>query len=80
MKTLRTILIVIVALIALLLIIALFTKKDYSVQREVVINKPKELVFDYVRLTANQNTGISCSLEQQGGGPGRTGNYGHYRG
>jgi uncharacterized protein YndB with AHSA1/START domain len=54
MKTLRTILIVIVALIALLLIIALFTKKDYSVQREVVINKPKELVFDYVRLTANQ--------------------------
>ena len=46
---------VIVVLIALVLIVAAFVKKDYAVQREVVINKPKQQVFDYIKYIKNQN-------------------------
>jgi len=55
MKILKNILIGIVGIIALLLIIALFVKKDYTVQREIVINKPKEQVFDYIKYLKNQD-------------------------
>jgi hypothetical protein len=41
-------------LIVLLLIIGLFINKDYSVAREIVINKPKTEVFNYLRLLRNQ--------------------------
>ncbi|TDE14609.1 SRPBCC family protein [Dyadobacter psychrotolerans] len=41
-------------LIVLLLIVALFVKKDYSIHREIVINKPKKDVFDYVKYLKNQ--------------------------
>jgi len=54
MNILLTILIVIVALIVLILIIGLFTKRRYAVSREIVINKPVQEVFDYVRLQKNQ--------------------------
>lgn len=50
MKVIKKILIVLGALIALLLIIALFVKKDYTITREVVINKPRHEVFNYVKL------------------------------
>jgi hypothetical protein len=49
------ILLVILGLIALLLIIALFTKKDYAVEREIVINKPKQEVFNYIKHLKNQD-------------------------
>lgn len=55
MSVLITILIVIVSLIALLLIIALFVKKEYIVQRDIVINKPKQEVFNYIRYLKNQD-------------------------
>ncbi|ASZ09671.1 SRPBCC family protein [Chitinophaga pendula] len=55
MKILKWILIVIVVLIAIPLIIALFVKKDYAVEREVTINKSKEAVFDYIRYLKNQD-------------------------
>jgi hypothetical protein len=55
MKILKVILIGVVGIIAFLLIIALFTKKDYGVIREVVINKPKSEVFEYVKLLKNQD-------------------------
>ncbi len=54
MKILKYILIGVVSLVALLLIVALFTKKEYGVERELVINRPKAEVFDYVRLLKNQ--------------------------
>jgi hypothetical protein len=38
-----------------LLIIALFVKKDYTVEREIVINKPKAEVFDYIKYLKNQD-------------------------
>jgi len=55
MKALKKILLVIVVLIAIVLILAAFTKKRYAVEREVVINKPKQEVFDYIKLLKNQD-------------------------
>ncbi|RYZ97659.1 MAG: polyketide cyclase [Sphingobacteriaceae bacterium] len=55
MKILKTILIAVAVIIAVVLITALFVKKDYAVEREVIINKPKEQVYDYVKYLKNQN-------------------------
>lgn len=55
MKLLKKILLALGALVALILLVALFVKKDYSVEREIVINKPKQEVFDYVKHLKNQN-------------------------
>jgi len=55
MKILKWILIVLVVIIGVPLIIALFTKKDYKVEREIVINKPKMEVYNYVKYLKNQN-------------------------
>lgn len=56
MKALKRILLAIAGLIALLLIAALFVKKDYAVEREVTINKPKAQVFAYLKSLKNQNS------------------------
>lgn len=42
-------------MIALFLIVALFIPKDFLVEREVVINKPKSEVFEYVKYLKNQD-------------------------
>jgi len=55
MNTLLTILIVLLGIIAVLLLIALFAKKEYKVQREIVINVPLTKVFAYVRHLKNQD-------------------------
>jgi len=55
MKILKIVLIVIVAIIGLALITALFVKKEYAVEREVVINKSKEEVFNYIKYLKNQD-------------------------
>lgn len=55
MKILKIILGGIVGLIALALIVALFVKKEYAVEREIVINKPKQEVFDFIKLIKNQD-------------------------
>ncbi len=55
MKILLTILKVIGVLIALVLLIALFVKKELKAEKEIVINKPNAIVFDYVKLLKNQN-------------------------
>ncbi len=55
MKILKTLLIIILALIALPFLIALFIKNEYSLEREIVINKPEAQVFDYVSHIKNQN-------------------------
>jgi len=41
-------------IIALLLIIALFMTKEHYVKREIVVNAPRQKVFDYVKLLRNQ--------------------------
>jgi len=55
MKIVKKILIGIAGIVALLLIVALFVKKEYAVEREIVINKPKQEVFDYVKFLKNQD-------------------------
>jgi hypothetical protein len=55
MKIIKKILIVLVCLIAVFLIAALFVDKDYVVEREITINKPKQEVFEYVKHIKNQD-------------------------
>ena len=55
MKILIGIIIVLVGIIVLFLIIGLFVKKDYSVGKEIVVNKPKTAVFEYLKFLKNQN-------------------------
>lgn len=42
-------------IIALLLIIAVFMKKEHYVNREIIINAPKQKVFDFLKLLKNQD-------------------------
>lgn len=55
MKIFKKILIALAIIIAIPLLVALFVKKDYAVEREISINKPKEAVFDYVKYLKNQD-------------------------
>lgn len=55
MNILLIVLVVIVALVALIFLIALFVKKEYMIEREIVIDKPKHEVFDYISKVKNQN-------------------------
>jgi uncharacterized membrane protein len=55
MKFLKRLLLFIVAIIAIALITALFVKKEYSLTKDVTINKPRQQVFDYVAQLKNQN-------------------------
>ena len=54
MKILKKIFLGIVGLIVLLLIAALIIPKDYTVSVSTTINKPKQVVFDYVKMIKNQ--------------------------
>lgn len=49
------ILLVVVGIIVLLLIIALFTKKDYAVERSIEINRSVSTVYDYIKYLKNQD-------------------------
>ncbi len=55
MNIIITILLVVAGIIALLLLIALFMKREHYVNREIIINAPRQKVFDYVRLLKNQD-------------------------
>ena len=55
MRIVKKILIGIVVLLGAVLITALFIKKDYTAEKEIVINKPKQEVFDYVKYLKNQD-------------------------
>jgi uncharacterized membrane protein len=55
MNILLCLLCIIAIFIALFLVIALFIKKDYQVERETIIEKPKDEVFAYLKSLKNQN-------------------------
>lgn len=55
MKTLIVIVVIVLSILVLLLIIGMFVKKEYTVSSEVIVNKSKPFVFDYIRLLKNQN-------------------------
>jgi hypothetical protein len=42
-------------LLALILVLAFFMKKEHFVRREIVINAPRQKVFDYIKLLKNQD-------------------------
>ncbi len=37
------------------LIVALFVKKEYTIEREMVIEKPRQTVYDYIKYLKNQD-------------------------
>lgn len=49
------VLLIILGIIALPFILALFTKKDYALQKEITINKPVNEVFNYLKHIKNQD-------------------------
>lgn len=55
MKIVKGILFTLLGIVALALIIAIFVKKEYAVEREITINKSKTEVFDYVKYLKNQD-------------------------
>ena len=55
MSTLKKILLGIAVIISIPLIIALFLKKEYVVEREITINKPQQEVFNYMKYLKNQD-------------------------
>lgn len=54
MKILKYIIVGLGGLIALLLIIAIFVPKDYTVSVSQTVDKPKQVVLDYVKILKNQ--------------------------
>jgi len=55
MKVIKKILFVILGLVAVLLLVAVFIKKDFHVERQVTISKTKAEVFDYIKYLKNQD-------------------------
>ena len=54
MKILKIVIFSLLGIVALVLIAALLAKKEYVVERETTINKPKTEVFEYVKFLKNQ--------------------------
>lgn len=55
MEVVKKIGIVILIAIAIPLIVALFIKKEYEVEKQITINKPVSEVFDYIKHLKNQD-------------------------
>ena len=55
MKTLTKIIIVLLIVIAIPFIVALFVSREFNSEGEIVIHKPKQEVFDYVKYIKNQD-------------------------
>lgn len=55
MKVLKKIGLIVLIIIAIPLIVAMFVKKEYSVEREITVNKPRREVFDSVKHLKNQD-------------------------
>lgn len=54
MNILITILLILAGLIVVILVIAALSKTEYSIQREIIINKPVQQVFDFIKYLKNQ--------------------------
>jgi uncharacterized protein YndB with AHSA1/START domain len=55
MKAFKIIFIVVGVIIVIPMALAVFVSKDYNVKRDVIIDKPRNEVFDYVRYLKNQD-------------------------
>jgi len=54
MHTLLIILLALASFIIMLLVTALFITKSFHIECEIIINKPRQVVFDYIKFTKNQ--------------------------
>lgn len=55
MKLLKKLLFVIISGVALVLVIALFAKKEFTVEKKIVINVPSNEVFNYLKFLKHQD-------------------------
>lgn len=55
MKWIKRIFLFFLVLVALILITALFIPRHYQVERDIIINKPKDSVFQFISHLRNQN-------------------------
>ncbi len=55
MKILKGILLGILALVVILLIVAAILPKTFSSERQIIINKPRNEVFEYIKYVKNQD-------------------------
>jgi uncharacterized protein YndB with AHSA1/START domain len=55
MKIILVVILVLAAIAVLLLLIGLFIRKEYVAGKEIIINLPKSVVFNYLKLLKNQN-------------------------
>lgn len=51
----KRLLVILILFISIVLIVAYFMPKEYSVEREITVNKPADSIFKYVRSLKNQN-------------------------
>ena len=65
MKILKKILTFIGIFIGLVMVAAIFVKRQYSVEREIIINKPKQQVFEYVKRLKNQDNYSKWAMMDQ---------------
>lgn len=66
MKIIRWILLVTASIIVLVLVIALFIKKEYLIEREITINRPKTEIFEYIKYLKNQeNYSVWASMDPE---------------
>lgn len=54
MKMIIKIIVVLIAIVAVSLVIAMFSKNKYTLTREIIINRPSDAVFNYIRYLRNQ--------------------------
>lgn len=54
MSIITTILLILAGIVLLFLVVAAFVKKDFQLEKQVIINKPKQQVYSYVKMIRNQ--------------------------
>jgi hypothetical protein len=54
MKMIIKILVVIVAIVSVAAVVAMFTRNKYTLKRDVIVKKPKDEVFHFIKLNRNQ--------------------------
>jgi hypothetical protein len=55
MKIFKKIILALLIIVAIALIAGLFMTKDYAVEKEILVNKPKDTVFNYTKYLKNQD-------------------------
>ncbi|HSD13455.1 MAG TPA: SRPBCC family protein [Flavobacterium sp.] len=55
MRILKKLLLFVLAIAVILMVAGLFVKKDYAMEREIIINKSEAEVFKYIRMVKNQD-------------------------